>query len=70
VELIGVADEAVRLCLHQNGAGYPDLEILRSAIEEAVGAAAPDVRLIDFVGPGAAGNATTPRVPLPVLARP
>jgi Fe-S cluster biogenesis protein NfuA len=71
VELIAVADEAVRLCLHQSGSGYPaSLETLRSAIEEAIGAAAPDVHLIEFVGPGQAGNATTSRVPLPLLARP
>jgi Fe-S cluster biogenesis protein NfuA len=70
VELIAVADDAVRLCLHQSGSGYPASPgTLRSAIEEAIGAAAPDVRLIEFVGSGAAGD-TTSRVPLPVLARP
>jgi hypothetical protein len=71
VELIAVADDAVRLCLHQNGSGFPaSLGILRAAIEEAVGTAAPEVSLIEFVVPGAAGNATTSRVPLPVLTRP
>jgi Fe-S cluster biogenesis protein NfuA len=71
VELIAVADDAVRLCLHRNGSGYPaSLGTIRAAVEEAVGAAAPDVRLIEFIEPGAAGNAPTSRLPLPVLARP
>jgi Fe-S cluster biogenesis protein NfuA len=71
VELIAVADDAVRLCLHRNGSGYPASQwTLRAAIEEAIGAAAPDVRLVEFVEPAAAGIATTSRVPLPVLARP
>jgi Fe-S cluster biogenesis protein NfuA len=70
VELVAIADDAVRLRLHQNGSGYPaSLGTLRAAIEEAVGAAAPDVRLIEFVELGAADNAPTSRVPLPVLIR-
>jgi len=45
VELIAVADEAVRLCLRQNGSGYPvPPGTLRAAIEEAVAVAAPDAR--------------------------
>ena len=71
VELIAVADDAVRLCLHQDGSGYPaSVQTLRAAVEEAIGADAPDVRLIEFVEPGAAVNAASSRVPLPVLARP
>jgi hypothetical protein len=71
VELIAVADDAVRLCLHRSGSGYPASQgTLRAAVEEAVGTAAPDVRLIEFVEPEAAGNARTSRVPLPVLNRP
>jgi hypothetical protein len=71
VELIAVADDGVRLCVRQDGSGYPaSLGTLRAAIEEAVGAAAPDVCLIEFVEPAAAGSATSSRVPLPVLARP
>ena len=71
VELVAVADDAVRLCLHRGGSGYPaSVQTLRAAIEEAVGAEAPDVRLVEFVETGAAGNAATSRVPLPVLARP
>jgi Fe-S cluster biogenesis protein NfuA len=71
VELVAVADDAVRLCLRQNGSGYPaSKQTLRAAIEEAIGADAPDVRLVEFVESGAAGNAATARVPLPVLARP
>jgi Fe-S cluster biogenesis protein NfuA len=71
VELVAIADDAVRLCLHQNGSGYPaSVQTLRAAIEEAVGADAPDVRLVEFVDQeGAAGSAATSRVPLPVLAR-
>jgi len=71
VELVAIADDAVRLCLRQNGSGYPaSVQTLRAAIEEAVGADAPDVRLVEFVEPGAAGNAVASRLPLPVLARP
>jgi Fe-S cluster biogenesis protein NfuA len=70
VELMAVADEAVRLCLRQNGSGYPvSLVTLRAAVEEAIAVAAPDARLVEFVEPGAAGNARTSRVPLPLLAR-
>jgi Fe-S cluster biogenesis protein NfuA len=70
VELIAVADEAVRLCLRQNASGYPvSLGTLRAAIEEAIAVAAPDARLVEFVEPGAAGYARTSRVPLPLLAR-
>jgi Fe-S cluster biogenesis protein NfuA len=70
VELVAIADDAVRLCVRRNGSGYPaSLATLRAAIEEAVGSAAPDARLIEFVEPGAAGNATASRVPLPVVAR-
>ncbi len=68
VELMAIADDAVRLCLHQNGSGYPaSLGLLRAAIEEAVAIAAPEVRLIEFVEPESARNPTTSRVPLPIL---
>jgi hypothetical protein len=71
VELIAIADDAVRLCLYQNGFGYPaSLGILRAAIEEAIGTAAPEMRLIEFVEPEAAHNVTTSRVPLPIVTRP
>jgi Fe-S cluster biogenesis protein NfuA len=71
VELIAVADDAVRLCLHRNGSGYPaSVQTLRAAIEEAVGADAPDVRLVEFVEPGAADTSANSRVSLPVLTRP
>jgi Fe-S cluster biogenesis protein NfuA len=70
VELTAVADEAVRLCLRQNGTGYPMSQAtLRAAVEEAIAAAAPDARLVEFVEPEAAGRARTLRVPLPLLAR-
>jgi Fe-S cluster biogenesis protein NfuA len=70
VELVAVADDAVRLCLHRNGSGYlVSMQTLRAAIEEAIGTAAPDVRLVEFVEPGAADNAATTRVPLTVLTR-
>jgi hypothetical protein len=67
VELIAIADDAVRLCLHQNGSGYPALGLLRAAIEETIATAAPEVRLIEFVEQGTARNPTTSRVPLPIL---
>jgi Fe-S cluster biogenesis protein NfuA len=71
VELVAIADDAVRLCLQQKGSGYPASEqTLRAAIEEAIGADAPDVGLVEFVESGAAGGAATTRVSLPVLARP
>jgi Fe-S cluster biogenesis protein NfuA len=70
VELVAVADDAVRLCLRRQGPGYPaSVQTLRAAIEEAVGADAPDVRLVEFVEPPA-DNVRSPRVPLPVLTRP
>ena len=70
VELLAVADDAVRLCLSQNGSGYPaSLSTLRAAVEEAIAAAAPDVRLVEFVDPEATGKAATSRVPLPLRAR-
>jgi Fe-S cluster biogenesis protein NfuA len=71
VELVAVADDSVRLCIHQNGSGYPaSLVTIRAAIEEAVGVAAPDVRLVEFVEPGPARSAVSSRVPLPLLALP
>jgi Fe-S cluster biogenesis protein NfuA len=70
VELIAVADDAVRLCLHQHGSGYPaSVQTLRAAIEEAVGAEAPDVRLVEFVEPAAADNVATSRFSLPLVPR-
>jgi Fe-S cluster biogenesis protein NfuA len=69
VELVAVADDSVRLQLHRSGSGYPaSTQMLQSAIEEAVAATAPDVRLIEFVAPGSEGAPANTRLSLPVLA--
>jgi Fe-S cluster biogenesis protein NfuA len=66
VDLVAVADDAVRLRIHRSGAGYPASEhMLRAAIEEAIAATAPDVRLVEFVEFDAASTAL--RLSLPVL---
>jgi Fe-S cluster biogenesis protein NfuA len=65
VELMAIADDAVRLQLHQDGNGYPaSLPMLRAAIEEAIATAAPDVRRIEFID---RSYPQTYRVSLPVL---
>ncbi len=70
VELVALADEAVRLRLHRRGTGYPASEqFLRGAIEEAIGTAAPDVHRIEFVGAEAEPGAPTTRIPLPILGQ-
>lgn len=67
VELVAVADDAVRLRLYRRDPGYPaPPDGLRAAVEEAVAVAAPDARLIEFVEVNAGGRG---RLPLPVLPR-
>jgi len=62
VQLAAIAEDAVRLHLQRDEDGYPaTLQTLRAAVEEALCAAAPDVRQVEYVDPLPA------RFPLPVL---
>ena len=61
VELLAIAEDAVRLRLVPGEDGYPaSRQTLRAAIEEAIHGTAPDVHLIEFVD-------DPPRLPLPML---
>jgi len=69
VALVAVADDAVRLRLHRQDAGYPaSLQTLKAAIEEAIAAASPDVRLIEFVATDEPGSRVPSRFSLPLVA--
>jgi Fe-S cluster biogenesis protein NfuA len=75
VTLVAVADDAVRLRLDRNGTGYPaSPQMLQAAIEETIAAAAPDVRLIEFMesdsAEGTERTRTLSRFPLPLVAQP
>jgi Fe-S cluster biogenesis protein NfuA len=75
VTLVAIAEDAVRLRLDRSGTGYPaSLQMLRAAIEEVIAAAAPDVRLVQFMesdsAEGTEGTGTPLRYPLPVVAQP
>lgn len=66
VTLVAIAEDAVRLRLDRRDTGYPaSLEMLQAAIEEAIAARAPDVRLVEFIDSN--GNNATSRLSLPVL---
>jgi Fe-S cluster biogenesis protein NfuA len=73
VKLVGIAEDAVRLRLERRGTGYPaSVQMLQAAIEEAIAAAAPDVRLVEFMESDSTTERTgaASRFPLPVVARP
>jgi Fe-S cluster biogenesis protein NfuA len=75
VRLVAIAEDAVRVRLHRGGTGYPaSVQMLQAAIEEAIAAAAPDVRLVEFVESDVANAAETSgaasRFSLPVLPHP